>query len=382
MKKIKLLNVLGATLLAAITITMPIVLVSCSTSETPPLTPLQIYKNKISDRYVFVDQEAIDMLGTELYRTENGLNILDLSHWLGAKNIYGLNIFNKPVDKIILPDREGGQTKDMTYNSSGVYPKLNSEDVGKQLWQVYPEFALKGNFKMSLYEDYNDITYLPGLQLSENYVIQETDFNHASIDHTYRLYRKINLFPLNTFQNVSKIILDTKKNDVTKCFIDHASLPYAFSNVDKNDPELVEYNGKKYPGIIAQKELSAQAVSAIIPFSDSPITPLPTSARFLYINTVSRLWPGFVKTDKTLGEGFYYAPLHDQSLKVFFTTLEDVNQFFSKTYDKYANTPGNLSNAHIQNNYQTLLKIFPHKDSTPQNPKIDWSGIQKLSNNF
>lgn len=159
-------------------------------------------------------------------------------------------------------------------------------------------------------------------------------------------------------------------------------MPYAFSNVDKNDPELVEYNGKKYPGIIAHKELSAQAVSAIIPLSDSPVTPLPTSARFLYKNTVSRLWPGFVKTDKTLGEGFYYAPLHDQSLKVFFTTLEDVNQFFAKTYDTYANTPGNLSNLHIQDNYQTLLKIFPHKDSTPQNPKIDWSGIQKLSNNF
>lgn len=206
MKKIKLLNVLGATLLAAITISMPIVLVSCSTSETPPLTPLQIYKNEISNASVFVDQEAIDMLGTELYRHENGLNILDLSHWEGAERRYGLDIFNQPVDKIIL--RNGNLTDYISYVSSGIYPKLKSEDVGKQLWQVYPEFALKGNFKMSLYEGY---IYLPGLQLSGNYVIQETDFNHASIDSMDRFFRKINLFPLNTFQNVSKIVLDTKK---------------------------------------------------------------------------------------------------------------------------------------------------------------------------
>lgn len=59
---------------------------------------------------------------------------------------------------------------------------------------------------------------------------------------------------------------------------------------------------------------------------------------------------------------------------------EDFNQLFEKTYDIYAKAPVNLFAAHIENNYEILLKIFPHKDSTPQNPKINWSSIKPLQN--
>lgn len=199
MKKIKLLQASGALLLAGITITMPIVLVSCSnTTEThQPLTPLQEYKRKISDWGVFVNQEAIDMLGTELYRQENGYNVLDLSHWAKLDDIFSLDVFNKPVDKVIWP----------VYNVPSahlsLFPKLKNTDLNNPLWMIYQDFALKGHFEIN-FDNTDNFERLGGYEVSHDYIMTNVNTDSS-------LWRKFGAFPLSTFENISKITINTKK---------------------------------------------------------------------------------------------------------------------------------------------------------------------------